>query len=520
MPALKNSKSSRRSSSGFASTVLCFLASAVVISGSIWYVYRTGGTLRFGDAEAHLDIARRIFDSRTPGWSQVGTTWLPLPHLFMIPLVRNDWLWSTGLAGAITSGLSMAIAAAFLFAAVRRIFTRTSAAAPADGVFLLNPTLLSLGSVPMTEPMFFASLFGLLYFTIRFRETQSRGALTGAALLAFAGTLTRYEAWFLLPFAAVYIWICARGKRMTSTLAFCLIAGAGPVLWLAHNRWYFGDPLYFYRGPYSAIALQGKVSYPGQGAWRVTAQYYLASAQAVVGVPALVLGSFGILAALIRRIVWPLVFLILPPAFYLWSIHSASTPVYVPALWPHTWYNTRYALAVLPLVAVGAAALAQLVRPLPEFTKPLAIVAIALAPFLIHPANQPITWQEADVNSQARREWTAQAVEYLRAALPRDLSDSGRHHETFFTSFGDLTGIFRTLAIPLRNTLTGDNDVEWAAAEARPDLFLHEDWAIVMGGDAVQTAIDKARLRGPRYELKRRIIVKGAPVIEIYRLTL
>jgi hypothetical protein len=41
-----------------------------------------------------------------------------------------------------------------------------------------------------------------------------------------------------------------------------------------------------------------------------------------------------------------------------------------------------------------------------------------------------------------------------------------------------------------------------------------------MGGDAVQTAIDKARLRGPRYELKRRIIVKGAPVIEIYRLTL
>ena len=36
------------------------------------------------------NIARRIVDSRTPGWYQLGTTWLPLPHLLMMPLVRND----------------------------------------------------------------------------------------------------------------------------------------------------------------------------------------------------------------------------------------------------------------------------------------------------------------------------------------------------------------------------------------------------------------------------------------------
>ncbi len=49
---------------------------------------------------------------------------------------------------------------------------------------------------------------------------------------------------------------------MIYAIVFCLIAGAGPALWLAHNRWYFGDPLYFYRGPWSALAIQGSGTIP------------------------------------------------------------------------------------------------------------------------------------------------------------------------------------------------------------------------------------------------------------------
>ena len=89
------------------------------------------GLLLLPEERNYANIARRIIDSRTPGWSQVGTTWLPLPHLLMIPLVRNDWLWSTGLAGAIVSGVSMTTAAAFLFASVHRILSNTAAAATA-----------------------------------------------------------------------------------------------------------------------------------------------------------------------------------------------------------------------------------------------------------------------------------------------------------------------------------------------------------------------------------------------------
>ena len=483
-------------------SLICLLAAAGVIAGAAAYFFHTGATLAFGDAEAHLDIARRIVDSRTPGWSQVGTTWLPLPHLLMLPLVRNDWMWQTGLAGAITSAACMTIAVTFLFAAVRRIFKSATAGFVAAGVFLLNPNTLYLGSAPMTESVFFAALFGLLYFTVRFRETRGWGALVGASVAALAGTLTRYEAWFLLPFAAVYLFLSGRRKRISATIVFCLIAGAGPLLWLAHNRWYYGDPLYFYRGPYSAIAIQGKSPYPGRGDWRVAAQYFLAAAQAVAGWPALIAGAVGLVIAVARRAIWPVLLLVLPSVFYIWAIHSSSVPIYVPTLWPHSWYNTRYGLALLPLAALGAGALAR------QFSHKLiagAIVLVAMASFL----TPPITWQESDVNSRARRKAISQAVAYLK--------EFAGPNETFLTSFGDLTPIYRTLGVPLRQTLTGDNDLEFNAAMGRPDLFLHTDWAVAESGDAVQTMLDRARLHGPRYELEWRVTVKGTRVIEIYK---
>ncbi len=506
MPASKNSKRSRRSNGAPAAIALCFLCCGAVMAAAVAWFYRTGATLYSGDAEAHLNIARRVVDSRTPGWAQLGTAWLPLPHLLMIPLVRNDWMWQTGLAGGITSAVSMALAATFLFAALLRIFDNRLAAATGCAVFLLNPNTLYLGSVPMTEPLLFASVFALLYFTVRFAETRGWGAVIGAGIAACAGTLTRYEAWFLLPFVAAYIWMNGADRRWRLAAVFCLIAGAGPLLWFWHNWWYFEDPLYFYRGPWSAIAIQGKANYPGRGNWLTASEYYFTAAKLVVGWPGLAIALAGAALASFCKTFWPLFLLLLTPAFYVWSIHSSGTPIHVPELWPHAFYNIRYAMALIPLVALGAAALARTHRIAPALVLP-----IALASFCIPPFAHSITWQEAEVNSRGRRDWTAQASSFCKTAVGP--------HETFFTSFGDITAIYRTAGIPLRDTLTGDINPQYLMASSRPDLLLWEDWAIVMGGDDVQTVIDKARLRGPRFELSRRIIVKGQPVIEIYHRT-
>src|ERR1700694_5606477 len=79
---------------------------AALSAAAIAWFHSRGYILYFGDAECHLNIARRMVDSRTPGYDQVGTVWLPLPHWAMLPFVRVDALWFSGLAGAIPSGIA------------------------------------------------------------------------------------------------------------------------------------------------------------------------------------------------------------------------------------------------------------------------------------------------------------------------------------------------------------------------------------------------------------------------------
>ncbi|HEY7615448.1 MAG TPA: hypothetical protein VH744_01480, partial [Terriglobales bacterium] len=53
------------------------LAACVSIISFLFY-FQHEQILLFGDAVAHLNIARRVFDSQTPGPLQLGTVWLPL----------------------------------------------------------------------------------------------------------------------------------------------------------------------------------------------------------------------------------------------------------------------------------------------------------------------------------------------------------------------------------------------------------------------------------------------------------
>ena len=63
-------------------------AAAVLVSlfAFLYYLHQND-LLLYGDAVAHINIARRVFDSQTPGLLQLGTVWLPLPHLLMIPFI-------------------------------------------------------------------------------------------------------------------------------------------------------------------------------------------------------------------------------------------------------------------------------------------------------------------------------------------------------------------------------------------------------------------------------------------------
>jgi hypothetical protein len=477
---------------------------------AIWFFYRKGELYYFGDAEAHLNMARRVADSQTPGYDQIGRIWLPLPHLLMFPLARVDSLWRNGLAGSIPSAACFAAAGVFLFSAVLRIFDSTAAAAAAAALFAGNPNLLYLGSTAMTEPVFAACFLALLYFSVRFRQSQGWLAVTGAGIAVTLGELTRYEGWFLVPFAAAYFLWAARKRRILVASLFSILAVIGPALWLAHNWWLTGDIFDFYRGPNSPASIQAGVSYPGHENWRLALVYYRAAAALCAGPVLFWMGLAGVAVALWKRALWPVALLALPGAFYIWSMHSAATPIFVPTLWPNTFYNTRYGLAVLPLLAVASGALVALAPRWWQSWAAVIVVLAAIAPWVLNPSSaQWVTLEEARVNSEGRRQWTAEAADYLGA---RYVKGSG-----IITSFGDLTGIFRRAGIPLRETFTADNKLPWEATIRRPDLFLWQEWAVVTGGDPVQSAINRAGRYRIRYRLERMILAGREPVIEIYR---
>ncbi|HEX5226169.1 MAG TPA: hypothetical protein VFW44_00600, partial [Bryobacteraceae bacterium] len=305
---------------------LVFVALAAVGGLATIYVNHSGWTLYYGDAEAHLDIARRVVDSRFPGYDQIGTVWLPLPHALMLPFVRNNALWHSGLAGAIPSSACFVCAGMFLYAAMRRA-TRSSAVATASlGLFVLNPNLLYLQATPMSEAVVLAALMALLYFTVVFAETRSYAAVAGAAIASLAASLARYEGWFVIPFVAVFLILAGRGwRRLLAPLLFCAIAVLGPAYWLAHNWWLYANPLEFYNGPYSAVAIyrrelaQNMAPYRGDHNWQLAALYYTEAIRLCAGLTAVVIAIAGLAGALWKRIFWPLIFAALPPIFYVWS---------------------------------------------------------------------------------------------------------------------------------------------------------------------------------------------------------
>ena len=363
----------------------------------------------------------------------------------------------------------------------------------------------------MTEAIFFCCLTGLLYCTVRFRDTQGWGAAAGAGLAACAGTMTRYEGWFLLPFAAAWFWFAAAAQETGAGAAVLRDCGRRTAVLAGAQLVSVGDPLDFYWGPYSAKAIQGNAVYPGLHDWRTAWFYYRTAAQLCAGTALCVMALAGAVAALARRAFWPLLLLALPGVFFVWSIHSSGLPIHVPMYWPHSYYNTRYGLAVLPLLAFAAAALVMAAPPRLRAITALLVVTAGGLHWAIRPQPEKwITWMESRANSTGRRSWTHQAAQYLSSQYVRG---SG-----IITSGGDdFAGIYREMGIPLRETFSIANGLPWLATVQRPELHLWHEWAVVKHGDPVQRAVERAAGFGIRYRLELRVQEKDEPVIEIYR---
>jgi len=286
--------------------LLAWLATCVSVFAFLFY-YRTGEVLLYGDAIAHINIARRVFDSRTPGVLQLGTVWLPLPHLLMIPFILSTKMWQTGAGGSIPSMAGYVFAVIGVFRLTRSALIgnqpdrhRRFAAWTAAVVFAANPNLIYMQSTAMGETLYLAFFVWAVAF---FKEwVRGSNSLTKCALCIAAACLTRYDGWFLaatMIAAASAIWLWQRRgkaalqgrvgdkqrKRALAHVKFVLIAAAAPILWLAYNAIVYRNPLEFANGPYSAKAIEkrtqnaGNPGHPGSGNPAVAGLFFLKSAE-------------------------------------------------------------------------------------------------------------------------------------------------------------------------------------------------------------------------------------------------
>jgi hypothetical protein len=318
-------------------------------------------------------------------------------------------------------------------------------------------------------------------------------------------SLTRYDGWFLIPFAGLWFAFYSRHKLLVFAL-FGALAALAPAYWMAHNWWETGNALDFYNGPSSAAAIQGASTYPGDHDWKTALQYYSIACRLCAGPVLVALGALGIICAAVKRALAPIFFLLLPPAFYVWSIHSAKLPVRVPQFWG-AYYNTRYALTAVPLAAFAAGAII-LVLPRRAARYWFAIPLLAVVPWLIHPSQENwICWKESQVNSVSRRFWTNAAAQYLQKNY--------RTQQGILTSPGDVTGVFCRARIHLSETVSIYNGPFWFAATSRPDLFHPNIWAIAQDGDKLDQALAKAG--NPVYVPRFEIQAKSDPILKISR---
>jgi hypothetical protein len=513
--------------------LLLWLATCVSIFSFLFY-YRNGQILLYGDAVAHINIARRVFDSKTPGLLQLGTVWLPLPHLLMIPFLISKRMWQTGAGGSIPSMAAYVFGVVGIFRLVRALPIPAAkphladfAAWTAALIYAANPNLLYLQSTAMGEALYLAFFVWALVY-LRESIPSDQKALTKSGLCVAAACLTRYDGWLLAAAMAATVVVARivagraqhqdRPRWCPAAGRFVLIAAAAPALWLAYNGIVYRNPLEFENGPYSAKAIEQRSQsaanpgHPGSGNPFLASLYFIKSAEENIAQNRwleriwLLLVAIGVgLAAIPSRPNtnsaiapkaapgWPLLFLLVPLPFYALSVAYGGVPMFVPAFWPFTHYNVRYGLQLLPAFAAGFGALMDAVLRFRRWSTNLRLSA-ALTIFALLCVSyisiwrDPICLQEGEINMRSRNHLEAQLASLLKT-LPPDA--------TLLMYLGDHVGALERAGIPLRHVINEgnhrvwkqpfDSSGLWERALANPSQYA--DYVVASEGDPVWQAV-------------------------------
>jgi len=495
--------------------LLTLILGGVSIAALLWH-YAHQQLLLYGDAVAHINIARRVLDNRSwlSSFFQLGTVWLPLPHILMLPFVWNKILWMSGIAGSIASMGAYVLGALGMFRLVSARAPR-SAAYLACGIYALNPNLLYMQTTAMNEPLYLAFfIWAVVYFDEWLcgitgklpKEIAGRPperALEGCGIALAGGAATRYDGWFFgaimgLVVLAMFIrwWRrtpdASRRRVMTKSLAeFLLLNALVPVFWLAYNHRVSGRAMDWANGPYSASAIaerttaRGAPPYPGKDHVITAGQYFVKAAKLNLGpgrwgdiLFILALGGTAIAVWRFRQY-WVWLLLWIPLLFYALSIAYGSVPIFIPTWWPFSYYNVRYGLELLPACAafpalLGVALTQAADRPRKQLVVWSVLGLIVATSYFSCYVDVPITLKEAQVNAHGRMVVEKALARFLVGLPPST---------TLLMYQGEYVGALQQAGIPSRRVISEVNHPDWEWALLDPAR--HADFVIAFKGDAV-----------------------------------
>ena len=468
-------------------TILIITLAIGFISALYLYNLDNFSLLYYGDSVSHLVRSREFVDSINPGlFEQMGTAWLPLPHLLLLPVTMIDLLFRTGFAGLAISLPSVAIASIFVYKIIK-MHIRISYL-PVIGALLYasNPNMIYMGITPMTEAPFMLFFVGAAYFFLRWlsgpqkslelyhlqkegkNSTTNLGLKAGhnrhvlslivCAIFISLATLCRYEGW-ILPVFLVSIVIATTlrtryyhtnrykiGIILLSTLSF-----SGIALWMAWNAYEYGDPLRFANAPYYSAASQAlersnRASLYLQP-WNVVSLYTITSL-AVYG-PILI--ATAVLGYILQRYSGTnedrkkrsnLYLFLAMPAFFT----VISMLIGIGEMNQTRWFNSRFVILISPLiVSLVCVFLASLHRKIKYNHRYLVgIIFIFFAYQLLTPAFGVITFLSANYQFAGNRLFQIKTADALNSIY------DGRGTIIIITGSSQHNKIMQASGIPLK----------------------------------------------------------------------
>ena len=243
----------------------------------------------------------------------------------------------------------------------------------------------------------------------------------------------------------------------------------------------------------------------------------------------------------------------LPLPFYAYSVAYGSVPIFFPLWFPHSWYNIRYGMEMLPIFALSGAfffafladfarkkqwleqnphscterrrfqtgffikknpsppistghAYADSALKIPAPVVERSMVAVLLALIAANTAvllrTGPLVYEEAVVNSRSRVAFD-HALANVLVLLPPEpviLMDASVD-----------VGAIEEAGLPLRRTLNEGDDLEWRRALADPAMAA--PIAIALDGDPVARAI---QAHPENMDIVKVICSSGEPCARIY----